>query len=195
IRGTFRWAGPTILVFTPDPATPLPFATRFDVTIAATATAVSGRRLDQPSTFTFTTPTAHLLSVNWYRAGGRYDQKIVIPLRFNQPVRAADVLAHTTARYEPHEWVQPDLSPTEIDRMGPVEAAKFNAKVAAVRATASSRAPIPLAIATNWDRQRFPAAPDLVVLETVAVPGGGARLPLALANRLPPVPRPAPPPH
>src|SRR5215471_8611410 len=129
IAGSFRWAGPTILVFTPDPAVQLPFATRFDVTIAATATAVSGRRLDRPYTFTFTTPTAHLLSVNWYRAGGRYDQKIVIPLRFNQPMRAADVLAHTTARYDPHEWVQPDLSPTEIDRMGPVEAAKFNAKV------------------------------------------------------------------
>src|SRR4029077_6974225 len=92
IRGSFRWAGPTILVFTPDPAVRLPFATRFDVTIAATATAVSGRRLARPYACTFTTPTAHLLEVNWYRAGGRYDQKVVIPLRFNQPVRPADVL-------------------------------------------------------------------------------------------------------
>src|SRR5262249_5162246 len=41
ISGTFRWAGPTILVFTPDPRRPLPFATHFDVTIAATATATS----------------------------------------------------------------------------------------------------------------------------------------------------------
>src|SRR5215471_10472859 len=53
IRGSFRWAGPTILVFTPDPAVRLPFATRFDVTIDAAATAVSGRRLDRPYTFTF----------------------------------------------------------------------------------------------------------------------------------------------
>src|ERR1700730_15499657 len=45
IRGSFRWAGPTILVFTPDPRTPLPFATRFDVTIAGSATAQSGRNL------------------------------------------------------------------------------------------------------------------------------------------------------
>jgi uncharacterized protein YfaS (alpha-2-macroglobulin family) len=193
IRGSFRWAGPTILVLTPDPATPLPFATRFDVTIAATATAVSGRRLDRPFTFTFTTPTAHLLSVNWYRAGGRYDQKIIIPLRFNQPVRPADVFAHTTARHEPHEWIQPDVSPTEIDRMGPVEAARFNAKVAAVRATASSRAPIPLAIATTWDRERFPASPDLVVLETVAVPGVEAQMRIAVDNRLPAVQGPATP--
>jgi uncharacterized protein YfaS (alpha-2-macroglobulin family) len=187
IAGSFRWAGPTILVFTPDPAVRLPFATRFDVTIAAGAPAVSGRRLDRPYTFTFTTPTAHLLDVNWYRAGGRYDQKIIIPLRFNQPVRPADVLAHTTARYEPHDWTQPDVSPSELDLMGPVEAAKFNAKVAAVRAITRARAPIPLAIATTWDRQRFPAAPDLVVLETAVVPGLDAHVRIAVDNRLPAV--------
>ena len=40
VVGTFRWASPTLLVFTPDTKTPLPRATRFDVTIAASATAV-----------------------------------------------------------------------------------------------------------------------------------------------------------
>jgi hypothetical protein len=33
INGTLRWAGPSILVFTPDPKTPLPYATRYEVTI------------------------------------------------------------------------------------------------------------------------------------------------------------------
>jgi len=193
IRGSFRWAGPTILVFTPDPAVRLPFATRFDVTIAPTATAVSGHRLDQPYTFSFTTPTARLLRVSWYRAGGRYDQKIVIPLRFNQPMRPSDVLAHVTARHEPHDWTQPDVSPTEIDRMGPAEAARFNAKVAAVRATTQSRAPISLALAANWDRQRFPASPDLVVLETAGVPAVEAHMRIAVDNRLPSVQGPATP--
>jgi hypothetical protein len=193
IRGGFRWAGPTILVFTPDPATPLPFATRFDVTIATTATAVSGRRLERPYTFSFTTPTAHLLRVTWYRAGGRYDQKIIIPLRFNQPVRPADVLAHTSLRYEPHDWTQPDVSPTEVDRMGPVEAAKFNTKVSAVRATTRSRAPIGLALATNWDRERFPPSPDLVVLETAIAPAVEAHLQISVDNRLPAIQGPATP--
>ena len=91
VAGTFRWAGPTILVFTPDPKVTLPNATGYTVTIAASATAVSGRRLGQPYTFTFTTPTVHLLRTNWYRQNGRYDQPILIALRFNQPVRAADV--------------------------------------------------------------------------------------------------------
>ena len=29
IAGAFRWSGTTILIFTPDPATPLPYATRY----------------------------------------------------------------------------------------------------------------------------------------------------------------------
>src|SRR5207247_4696818 len=52
VAGTFRWAGPTILVFTPDPKVTLPNATAYVVTVAASATAVSGRRLGQPYTFT-----------------------------------------------------------------------------------------------------------------------------------------------
>src|SRR6478609_5737041 len=35
IKGTFRWSGTTTLIFTPDPKTPLPFATQYDVTIDA----------------------------------------------------------------------------------------------------------------------------------------------------------------
>src|SRR6185436_15171199 len=118
IKGTFRWAGPTILVFTPDPRSPLPFATRFEVTIASSATAHGGRRLERPYSFSFTTPTARLLQTNWYRASGRYNQKVVVTLRFNQPVRPAEVLAHTTARYQPHDWTAPDLTPEEQQRMG-----------------------------------------------------------------------------
>src|SRR5512133_1499539 len=45
VPGTFRWSGTTILIFTPDPKRPLRYATRYDVTIAPTAQAQSGRRL------------------------------------------------------------------------------------------------------------------------------------------------------
>jgi hypothetical protein len=61
VTGTFRWAGPTVLVFAPDGKMPLLRATRYDVTIAAGAPAVSGRTLGQPFTFSFTTPTVRLL--------------------------------------------------------------------------------------------------------------------------------------
>src|SRR5262245_58514178 len=33
IKGEYRWSGTTTLIFTPDPATPLPYSTRYDVTI------------------------------------------------------------------------------------------------------------------------------------------------------------------
>src|SRR5262249_40088939 len=91
IRGTFRWAGPTILIYTPS--APLPNATAYGVTVSTAATAVSGRTLRQPYSFTFTTPTVRLLDTEFYRENGRFDQPVKIILRFNQPVRAADVLA------------------------------------------------------------------------------------------------------
>src|SRR5262245_37869032 len=113
VAGTFRWAGPTILIFTPDPKVRLPRATRYEVTVDATATAVSGRKLPRAYTFTFTTPPVRLLETDWYRTNGRFDQPVIIPLRFNQPVRPADVLAHVSLRYEPHDWSAPTASPAQ----------------------------------------------------------------------------------
>ena len=73
IAGAFRWSGTTVLIFTPDPGTPLPFATAYQVTVDTSATAVSGRRLAEPVTFGFTTPTVKLLRTEWYRRGGTVD--------------------------------------------------------------------------------------------------------------------------
>src|SRR5437899_97121 len=53
VKGTFRWAGTTTLVFTHDPKKPLPFATKFDVTVDANATAVSGHSLGKAYHFSF----------------------------------------------------------------------------------------------------------------------------------------------
>src|SRR4029434_9727678 len=47
VAGTFRWSGTTILIFTPDPKRPLPYATAYEVTVDTSAAAVSGRRLAQ----------------------------------------------------------------------------------------------------------------------------------------------------
>ena len=105
--GTFRWSGTTALIFTPDPKHRLPLATRSEVTIAETAAAVSGRRLSAPFRFSFITPTARLLRTTWSRRGGRADAPIVALLRFNQPVKATDVLAHLQAQFEPHDWAEP----------------------------------------------------------------------------------------
>src|SRR6187401_2664868 len=76
IAGGFRWSGTTILIFTPDPQRPLPYATTYEVTIDASATAVSGRRLARPTTFRFTTPTVQLLQTNWWRRDGTVNSPV-----------------------------------------------------------------------------------------------------------------------
>src|SRR5262245_41716225 len=110
IPGTFRWSGTTILIFTPDPKRPLPYATTYTVTIDTGATALSGRTLARAETFSFTTPTVRLLRTNWYRRGGTVDGRIVVLLQFNQPVRTADVALHLSAALERHDWEPPSFS-------------------------------------------------------------------------------------
>jgi alpha-2-macroglobulin len=185
IAGTFRWAGPTILVFTPDPGAKLPNATTYQITIAASATAVSGRRLAQPYSFTFTTPTVRLLRTEWYREGGRYDRPLKIVLRFNQWVRVADVLAHASLRYEPHDWDVPTLNAEQRARMGTAAVAAFERKVADTNLIARSTAPVPIVGAADWDRKRYPADPAMVVLETTGAPSPGGFLALTLDRGLP----------
>ncbi|HKY22459.1 MAG TPA: MG2 domain-containing protein [Vicinamibacterales bacterium] len=168
INGSFRWSGTTILIFTPDPTRKLPHATRYDVAVSAAATAVSGRRLGADYRFTFTTPTVRLVDLQWYRRNNRYDGPMVAALRFNQPVRPSDVQAHTVLRFEPHGWDRPFLSAEAQARLttnDPQALPRFEAKVAAADRAASSTAQVRYTLATDWDRKRFPASPDLVVIE------------------------------
>jgi alpha-2-macroglobulin len=163
VNGTFRWSGTTTLIFTPDPKTPLPFATKFDVTIDASAKAVSGNTLDKTTTFSFITPTIQLKSTAFYRKGGRFDAPIVIILRFNQPVEAQTIIEHLQLKTKSHEFKQPD-TPAATD---PQSLAAFNAKVAkAAQAAASDGAPALSFVADDWDKVRYPPSDDQVVIET-----------------------------
>ncbi len=169
ISGTFRWSGTTILIVTPDPKQPLPYATTYTVTIDTTAAAVSTRRLARAVTFRFTTPTVKLLQTNWYRRGGTVNGAMVVLLRFNQPVRGRDLVAHLTAALEPHAFTPPSFTTEEEARLAtqsPAVLTAFAAKVAAVQQVASGTESVPLRLTTLWDQQRFPPSPDLVVLET-----------------------------
>jgi alpha-2-macroglobulin len=184
IPGAFRWSGTTILIFTPDPKRPLPLATTYEVTVDATAAAVSGRKLAKPVTFRFTTPTVKLLNTSWYRRGGTVDGAIVLLLRFNQPVNPANIASALTAALDPHDWSEPSFTPAALDRLkaaDPGSIDRFNAKVAATRAVARSKAPVPLRLATDWDTKRFPVSPDLVVFETTATVAPESHVKLLLA--------------
>src|SRR4029079_1775281 len=160
----YRWSGTTILIFTPDPKRPLPFATTFQITIDRSATAVSGRTLARSAIFRFTTPTVKLLAADWYRRGGRFDGAVVVALRFNQRVSAADVLAHLHASFAGHEWSLPDLEGlrSRLAASDPQSLQRCDAKVAATRAVAAATSPIRTAAARDWDKKAFPPKSDLV---------------------------------
>ncbi len=188
IAGAFRWSGTTILIFTPDPSAPVPFATKYTVTVDANATSAAGRRLGTPYRFEFTTPTMQLTSARWYRKNGRANSPVVVALQFNQRVRPADVLAHVKARHEAHEWEAPGFTDRELARLkagDPAGLAAFQTKVAATHRTTQSMAPVALRLATEWDRERFPPSDSLVMVETVTVPASGAWLALIADASMP----------
>jgi uncharacterized protein YfaS (alpha-2-macroglobulin family) len=169
VKGTFRWAGTTTLIFTPDPKKPLPFATKFTVEIDAGAAAVSGKTLAKAYRFSFTTPTIQLKSVDWYRKGGKVDGNIVISLRFNQPVDQETVASHLTLRSAPHEATLPELPASA--KLTPAERAAFDAKVAKAKEAAAADAEVPVTFPTDWDKKHWKPAPELLVIETTtAIP-------------------------
>ncbi len=187
LPGTFRWSGTTILIFTPDPKRPLPYATTYRVTVDSTAAAISGRRLGKPVTFSFTTPTVKLLETEWYRRGDRYDGALIVALRFNQRVRESDVAAHLSAAFTPHDWDLPELDALRA-RLGAANREwlqQLNAKVTATRAVAGAKGAVRFLPATDWDKKRFPPKPDLVVLETRDVIPSESWVTLTLDSRLP----------
>lgn len=168
ITGTFRWSGTTTLIFTPDPKTPLPFATKYDITIDADAKAVSDRALGKPYRFSFITPTIQLLRTDWYRKGGKYDGAIVVGLWFNQPVVAETLGPHLQLRTATHEFKAPELPARErLMKLEPQQPAAFDAKaVKAQQAAASEGQPVLSFFPAEWDAKHFKPVPELIVVET-----------------------------
>ena len=186
--GTFYWSGTKTLIFSPDTSSPLPFATMFTVRVDATATSVAGRALEEPYSFAFTTPTARLLQAEGARKTSRFDSPALLMLRFNQPVRPGDVLAHARVVLTPHEWKPPELSPEarqHLRHIDPAGLSRFDDKVAAVHRVTSSSDQVAVRLAESWDEGRFPRTPDRVVLETTMAPAPDAWLTIELDETLP----------
>ncbi len=169
VPGSFRWSGTTTLIFTPDPRKPLPFATKYDVTIDASAKSVAGKTLDQPYTFSFITPTVRLKSVDWYRKGG-VNTGVVIGLRFNQPVDPDTIIQHLQLKTDVHSFdapAIPDAGKERLQKLEPQALAAFDAKVAKAQQVASTGGQLVLSFLTKeWDKERIKPGKDLVVIET-----------------------------
>ncbi|MGK2859059.1 MAG: MG2 domain-containing protein [Thermoanaerobaculia bacterium] len=190
IRGSWRWSGTTILIFTPDPDKPLPNATKYEVTVDTTAKSVAGKVLAAPHTFNFTTPTVRLLSTSWYRKGERYDGSIVVVMRFNQPVKPEAVAQHLQLRYQPHAWQEPSLDANARDYLAktdPASLEKFDKKVAKAGAAATATGPVVNFLAETWNVDRHPKSDSMVVVETKPGVPTDSWVRLALDESLPAV--------
>ena len=188
MRANYYWSGTRTLIVSVDPDAPLPLATRFVVRVAGSARSAAGRAIASPYTFNFTTPTIRLFGAEWYRKDGRFDGQAVIALRFNQPVRPADLLPHLTVSYTPHEWTRPQLSGRARERLrreSPEGLEAFDAKVERAARIAASSAAVPVALAADWDERRFPRTPEVIVIETVAAPATDGWLRIATDSQLP----------
>jgi uncharacterized protein YfaS (alpha-2-macroglobulin family) len=169
VPGSFRWAGTTTLIFTPDPRHPLPFSTTFTVAIDSTAKSVAGHPLDAPYSFSFSTPTIKLLSTNWYRKGERYTGPLVIGLRFNQPVDPKTIANHLKLRlrkHEPGNLTIPASGAERLKKVEPQALAGFDSKVQAATQAASAVGLTLSSLADQWDARRIVPGPDLAVFET-----------------------------
>lgn len=186
VAGRFRWAGSDALVFTPR--SPLPNATRFEVTIEG-AVAQSGNRLAQPYSFAFTSPTLKLEKAYWYRKSGKSDSPLVIALSFNQPVEAGAILPHLQLALAPHAWEAPELPRATLALLrqrDPRAIQDFEAKVLRMREVAAARQSLGVGLATEWNKDRFPGADDArIVLETRTSPSPNAWIAVRLDGRVP----------
>jgi alpha-2-macroglobulin len=154
VKGTFRWAGTTTLIFTPEK--PLPYATKYDVRIAEP-------RLDRPYTFSFTTPVIQLTQTYWYRKGDKADAPLVIGLYFNQPVEKDTLAPHLQLRTAKHDFQPPAM---------PGNDAAYEAKVAKAKAAAESHgAPVMSFFTDDWDRKKMPPLPESQFLVVQTKPG------------------------
>ncbi len=196
IPGSFRWSGTTMLIYTPDPTQPLPFATTYTVTVETTAAAVSGRTLAAPVTFTFTTPTVRLLSTSWYRRGDTVSGAMVFLLRFNQPVRRADIAANLSATLARHEWDLPVFTDEERARYDARSGGSRGVRGACRRRDAYRR-PAVRRCASGSRRSGtssgIPDEPNLAVFESVSVVEPESHVRLVLNGRVPSPAGPATP--
>ncbi|MEW6364958.1 MAG: MG2 domain-containing protein [Acidobacteriota bacterium] len=188
IKGAFRWSGTSQLIFTPDHQTPLPYCTKYTVTVDTSAESIDGSRLAKPYEFSFTTPTVRLLRSGWHRKSARYDSPAIFAFRFNQQVSAKAVISHLKLRYNSYKWTAPEFQKEVMARLpneAPDAFVDFQKKVAETTMVTQSTAPVAFSIASDWDKVTYPPGSDLVVVQTSVAPPPQAQIVAEFDAQLP----------
>lgn len=113
VAGSVRWAGTSLLEFTPDPA--FRAATTYTVTVRPPLDALDGAPLTEPVSFTFSTDGPRVLDITLIELGrSSYvfpDKPITVT--FNMPMDPTSVAGNVTLLH------LPDETPVEIDMEWP----------------------------------------------------------------------------
>ncbi len=91
LEGEWRWLGSASAEFVPKGL--VPFSSTFTVTVNAGLTALDGAKLEQPYTYTFTTPRLELQDVAPARGDRWLKPESTFTLLFNQPIVASQLEA------------------------------------------------------------------------------------------------------
>lgn len=110
VDGEWRWLSTDTIVFEPT-RDRLPMATDYRVTTLAGWTSALGRTLDEPITWTFSTPAPTVS--DWYPRGDRLEPDVVQAVTFDQPVDADEVRRFIEVTVD--DRAMPVRAPTEAE--------------------------------------------------------------------------------
>ena len=186
--GTFRWSGTTTLIFTPDPEAAAAVRHAYEVTIAATARRSADGGL--PGRTRSRSPhRPHVCCARRGRdAAGARTHRLWRCCDSTSRSRPADVMAHLTATFEPHDWAEPGLSDETAARMterDPEAVGRFRAKVAATRAAPPRAGAGASGSLTTGTRRPIRLRPTSSAIESTTASPSESWVRLALDERLP----------
>ena len=151
--GTYRWSGTTILILAPQPSGAVR-TRRATGQRGRVATNAAGHRLGAPRVLVHDTDVApHLCPL--VLAIDRYDQPLVIILKFNQPVRWTRC-CRASLSYQPHPFTAPRC-PRASARASCArsDGSRVGRKNHAGARGRSSRDNVAVRVTTDWDPKRY----------------------------------------
>ena len=150
-----------------DPKQPLPFATRYEVTVDASATAVSGRKLASPTLHVHDADgeaAAHECLPPRRTRRARRSSSCCASIRRSSRPGCRDICrAVPAARMERRRRMSADAE-QRLAAIDQTSLSRFDAKVKAAACRGDRRnGPVALRLTNDWDKKRYPPAKDLVV--------------------------------
>jgi alpha-2-macroglobulin len=176
VEGRFRWKGTATLVF--EPKAPLPYASRYKVTVKKGVKSWADQQLGQDFSFEFVTPTVtltHSIPQPDVEVQGTTEP---IYLHFNQPVRPQDLqssilLSQTTEEGASHSVAVEVRAYTEEDRKQETKVAGLQDAYEVPRENGNIAGPVSHALVVTPKQPLLPGRPATLLLKPGIKSAGG----------------------